>query len=184
MYDSGRQKVRKNASSLIFLFLLADRLFISLLPLHLIGRNAGARSPMAKSWLVRALVPGHLHVQGPRLLAMARHLARSLRTRHYDSRMDDLRRSARRNPGTSSTSRLGRTTSIIVSLYLFFSWFYAVILPDLPYFPIRCLLSPGSSSTTCIIIPHLGTDQQLCTIRIIVRRKRSLSVNALLPHAT
>ena len=155
MYDSGRQKVRKNASSLIlFLFFsLLTGLFLSLLPLHLIGRNAGARSPMAKSWLVRALVPGHLHVQGPRLLAMARHLAGYLRTRHYDSRMDDLRRSARRNPGTSSTSRLGRTTSIIVSLYLFLSWFHAVILPDRPCFPIRCSLSPGSSPTTCIIIP-------------------------------
>jgi hypothetical protein len=132
---------------------LLTGLFRFLLPLHLIGRSAGAGSPMAKSWLVRALVPGHLHVQGPRLLAMARHLAGSLRTRHYDCRMDDLRRSARRNPRTPSTSRLGRTASIIVSLYRFLSWFYAVILPDLLCFPIRCLLSPGSSPTTCIIIP-------------------------------
>lgn len=110
----------QRAPSLV-LFLLLTRLFPSQLALHLIGRGTGAGSPVAKSWLVRALVPGHLHVQGPRLLAMARHLARSLRTRHFDSRMDDLRRSARRNPRTPSTSCLGRTTSIIVSLYLFLS---------------------------------------------------------------
>jgi hypothetical protein len=69
---------------------------------------------MAKSWLVRALVPGHLHVQGSRLLAMAHHLAHSLRTRLYDTCMDDYRRSAGCDPRTSPTSRLGRAATIIV----------------------------------------------------------------------
>jgi len=74
---------------------------------------------MVKSWLVRALVSSHLHVQESRLLAMARHLAYSLRTRFHYPCLDDLRRSARRDPRTPPTSRLGRTTSIIVSLHLF-----------------------------------------------------------------
>jgi hypothetical protein len=68
---------------------------------------------MVKSWLVRALVPGHLHVQGSRLLAMARQLARSLLARLYDPCVDDRRRSAGCHPRTPPTSRLGRTASII-----------------------------------------------------------------------
>ena len=65
MYDSGRQKVRKRTPFPLFsfpLFLIHRTDRFAFVPLHLIGRSAGAGSPMAKPRLVRALVPGHLHV--------------------------------------------------------------------------------------------------------------------------
>ena len=107
---------------------------------------------MAKSWLVRALVPGHVHVQGSRLLAMAHHLAYSLHTRLHDTCMDDHRRSAGCDPRTSPTSRLGRAASIIVFSFFLSCLARMVTLPDFPRTSLRCLLS-SASCPTCIIIP-------------------------------
>jgi hypothetical protein len=115
-------------------FLHADRI-VSILH-HAIGRSARAGPPMVKSRLVRALVPSHSYVQGSRLLAMARHLAHSLRTRFCDPCMDDLCCSVGCDPRTPPTSCLGRTTSIIV--FPFLSYTHGDYR-----FSLRCLLSSG-----------------------------------------
>jgi hypothetical protein len=106
VYDSGRRKVRnydnhflpkrkKNQKRPLFLFAA-----------H-IGRSARARSPMVKSQLVRALVRSYLHIKGSRLLAVTRHDAYSLRDRLYGRCMDDFGRTARSDPRTPPTSRMG-----------------------------------------------------------------------------
>ena len=102
---------------------------------------------MAKPRLVRALVPSHLHVQGPRLLAMARQPAHSLRTRDHGSRMDDRRRSAWRDARSPSTSRLGRAASIIVS----------------PIFFLSCFGQPSG--------PSLALPYGVCSHRVLVQQR-------------
>jgi len=99
-----------------FLTLLSTDRIVSIL-LHVIGRSARAGPPMVKSRLVRALVPSHSYVQGSCFLAMAHHLAHSLRFRGHNPCMDDLCCSVGCDPRTPPTSCMGRTTSIIVSLH-------------------------------------------------------------------
>lgn len=117
--------------------LYADRI-VSILH-HVIGRSARAGPPMVKSRLVRALVPSHSYVQESRLLAMARHLAYSFRTRFYDSCMDDFCCSVGCDSRAPPTSCLGRTTSIIV----FLTSLFLSCTHDDYRFSLRCLLSSG-----------------------------------------
>jgi hypothetical protein len=118
---------------------------------HGIGRSARAGPPMAKSRLVRALVPSHSYVQGSRLLPMARHLAHSLRTRLCDPCMDDLCCSVGCDPCTPPTSCLGRTTSIIV--FPTFPPLSCLARMVTIAFPYDVCSHRASCPTTCIIIP-------------------------------
>jgi hypothetical protein len=130
--------------------LYADRI-VSILR-HVIGRSARAGPPMVKSRLVRALVPSHSDVQGSRLLAMARHLTHSLRTRFYDYCVDDFCCFVGCDPRTPPTSCLGRTTSIIVfpTFFPHFSCFARMMTIAFPY---DVFSHRVSCPTTCIIIP-------------------------------